>query len=409
MTVPSHVELAHAGRCLERHANRQALSLLAAEVMASWADARALVLDPKDLAERAARAGIDHANAGSELGNLFRLLERGPGDGAEFALVSVFAAHGFGHALDAAHDGELEVLSDRLVARIDWVEAATDYRIGSYVLRGLSEPAQQALLDALRRAVLREDLEQTVRDPAARARNALRLTTLASARGERAKSALRKLKRQADDPATRALAELLLGELAQDASAAGPVLRIAGVSRSPSRGLPLLLLRWLSGFALLQALQRVVYFVIALRRESEIELRGDALWVRAQTRLFGRTLRSSEGCYEINRVTGAFRHARFALLRSVLGVLALALGLSCGGYLLFDGARGGAPWLLLLGVLLVQLGGGTELLLNVLLPARVARVDVQLDLRGARSLRLGHVVQTDADRLLEALSLRLSR
>jgi hypothetical protein len=80
-----------------------------------------------------------------------------------------------------------------------------------------------------------------------------------------------------------------------------------------------------------------------------------------------------------------------------------------GGYLVFDGARGGAPLLLLLGAGVVALGSGVDLALNVLLPARDARVDVQVDLRDARSLRLGRVQQADADRLLQALSLRLGR
>jgi len=45
----------------------------------------------------------------------------------------------------------------------------------------------------------------------------------------------------------------------------------------------------------------------------------------------------------------------------------------------------------------------------VLWPAVTARVDLQVDLRGARSVRVGRVEQEQADRLLEALSLRLSR
>ena len=65
--------------------------------------------------------------------------------------------------------------------------------------------------------------------------------------------------------------------------------------------------------------------------------------------------------------------------------------------------------LLLVGAAVVAVGSSVDLALNVLLPARDASVDVQLDLRGARSLRLGRVGQADADRLLNALSLRLAR
>ncbi|HEX4352110.1 MAG TPA: hypothetical protein VHZ95_04335, partial [Polyangiales bacterium] len=154
---------------------------------------------------------------------------------------------------------------------------------------------------------------------------------------------------------------------------------------------------------------RFACFLIALRRELEVELRGDALQVRSRTSMLGRTLRSTEACYDVWRVTGAFRRARFALLRSVVGVLSLSIGILFGGYLVFDGARGGAPLLLVLGAAIVAIGSSVDLALNVLLPARRARVDVQVDLRGARSLRLGRVPQADADRLLHALSLRLER
>jgi hypothetical protein len=149
--------------------------------------------------------------------------------------------------------------------------------------------------------------------------------------------------------------------------------------------------------------------LVALRRELEVELHGEALQVRSRTSLMGRTLRSTEAYYDVWRVTGAFRRARFALLRSVVGILSLSLGVLLGGYLVFDGARGGAPLLLWVGAGVVALGCSVDLALNVLIPARGARVDVQVDLRGARSLRLGRVQQADADRLLHALSLRLGR
>ena len=46
-----------------------------------------------------------------------------------------------------------------------------------------------------------------------------------------------------------------------------------GISRAPSRSFPVALLRWLSGFAVLQALKRFLFTLLALRRELEIELR----------------------------------------------------------------------------------------------------------------------------------------
>jgi hypothetical protein len=396
-----------AARAVALQANALDLSAFAYDVLASWADSRSLSSGQLVMAERAARFGVTHDNASTNLGNLLVMLERGARGGAELSLVSAFALRGFDRMFVAAHGGEQQASAERFVSQLDWIELATDYRLTPYIERLLGEPARSALIEALSSAVLRDEpIADVPTDSAVRARNAARISVLARLRNSHAQDALRNMRRNAKDPATRALAAALSPDSAFEAA---EVLRVSGVARPASRSLPIAWLRWLSGFALLQAAQRLGCFLVALRAELEVELRGDALQVRSRTSLMGRTLRTSEAFYDIWRVTGAFRRARFALLRSVVGVLSLSLGVLLGGYLVFDGARGGAPLLLLLGAGVVALGSGVDLALNVLLPARDARVDVQVDLRDARSLRLGRVQQADADRLLQALSLRLGR
>jgi hypothetical protein len=409
---PSLAELELAAVCVENQPNAPALASFAYDVLSTWADGRSLFSGQKFMAERAARCGVNRENASTELGNVLTMLERGARASAEVALISAFAARGWSAAFDAAIGGERAKLAERFVTQLDWIEAGTDYRVTPYIERLLGQHAARGLLDALYRAVLREDTADETVDVAVRARNAARLTVLARARAETAHHALRALRRQAQDPATRALAAALSseGDASLESKEAAPVgLRVTGVSRTPSRSLPVALLRWLSGFALLQALQQFFCFLVALRRELELELRGEELRVRSRTLFMGRMLGSTEASYEVWRVTGAFRRARFALLRTVVGVLSLSLGVLIGGYLVFDGARGGAPLLLLVGAAVVAAGSSVDLALNVLLPARDASVEVQVDLRGARSLRLGRVEQGDADRLLHALSLRLAR
>jgi hypothetical protein len=246
-------------------------------------------------------------------------------------------------------------------------------------------------------------------DARTRAKNAVRAGALAQIQGEESVLLLRSLRDCARDPSLRALSVALLTELVGREVAHGAPLRVSGVARSPSRGLPMALLRWLSGLALLSAAKRLLFMLVSLHRELEIELREEALWVRWHTSFWGRTVRSEEACFELQRVTGAFRRARFAMLTSLISVLSLSLGVLFGGYFVFDGARGGAPGLLLFGAGIIALGAAIDLVLNVWLPARTAQVDVQVDLRGAPSLRVGRVAQTEADRLLDALSLRLSR
>ena len=402
------VEIEQAAQCVARQPNAKALAGFVYEVVSTWAEGRSLFAGHRFMSGRAARYELTHENAATELGNVLTMLERGARGAAEISLISAFATLGWNDVFVAAEPDERKRHADTLVAQLDWIELATDYRLSAYAERLLGEPGQRALCEALGRAVLRDDAGA---DAVLRARNSARITLLANLQLSAAQFELRNLRRAARDPLTRALCAALVSEPEPElpVGPALPPVRVSGLSRTPSRSLPVALLRWLSGYALVSALQRLACYLVALRRELDVELRGEALRVRSRTSLMGRTLRSSEACYDVWRVTGACRRARFALLRSVVGVLSLSLGVLIGGYMVFDGARGGAPLLLLLGAAVVAAGSSVDLALNVLLPARRARVDVQVDLRGASSLRLGRVEQADADRLLDALSLRLAR
>jgi hypothetical protein len=89
-------------------------------------------------------------------------------------------------------------------------------------------------------------------------------------------------------------------------------------------------------------------------------------------------------------------------------VISLSCGVLLGGHLLFDGVRGGAPFLLIAGAAAVLIGAGLDLAIEVLLPARKGQVELQVDVLGARSVRVSRVPLPDADRLLSALAERVA-
>jgi hypothetical protein len=212
----------------------------------------------------------------------------------------------------------------------------------------------------------------------------------------------------ARDPATKAVSRALLGDHAKQGFAGVHPLRVHGLARGPSRRVPFAIIRWVTGIALLSALYRAACFLLALRREAEIELEGGILRVRGRTTFLGNTVRSTEACYTLDRISGAFRRARFALLGSAVGVISLSAGVLLGGHLLFDGVRGGAPFLLIAGAAAVLIGAGIDLAIEVLLPARKGQVELQVDVLGARSVRVSRVPLPDADRLLSALAERVA-
>jgi hypothetical protein len=412
MSVPDVEQIERGLSSVHAAEQPRALALLAAQTLAAMADAHSLDCDRRLLRSRATRLKLKAASAGPDQRDVFAMLEYGPRDASETACLSAFAASGFITSLTELPSAERRATAERWVARLDWIELATDYRIVA-CLKPLLAAADSEVVSLWRRAlfqaVLRDDNAGSSIDARSRARNALRVTALAQIQGEESILLLRSLRDCARDPSLRALAVSLLTELVGRDAASGPPLRVTGVARTPSRSLPMALVRWLSGLALLSALQRLLFSTLSLRRGLELELREEALWVRWNTSFFGRTVRTTEACFELQRVTGAFRRARFAMLTSLISVLSLSIGVLLGGYFLFDGARGGAPMLFLVGAGLVALGAAVDLVLNVWWPARSAQVDLQVDLSGAPSLRVGHVAQVEADRMLDALSLRLSR
>jgi hypothetical protein len=411
VSAPDVDQISRGLRSLDAAEHPRALGLLASQTIAAMADAHTLECDRQLLRSRVARLKLTGQSTRTDQGDVLSMLENGPRDATEIACLSAFAANGFITGLTELPDGERRTMAERWVGRLDWIELATDFCITA-CLKPLLIAADVEVVSLWRRAlfqaVLRDDAAVGGVDARARAKNSLRVSALAQIHGEETVQLLRSLRDGARDPSLRALAVSLLSELVGRDAAHGSPLKISGRARSPSRSVPKAFLRWLSGFALLSAAQRLVFNLVSLRRELEIELREEALWVRWHTAFFGRTVRTTDARYELQRVTGAFRRARFALLSTLISVLSLSLGVLLGGYFLFDGARGGAPMLFLVGAGLIAAGATVDLVLNVWWPARSSQVELQIDLRDAPSLRVGNVAQADADRMLDALALRLS-
>jgi hypothetical protein len=404
-------ELERVVGCVREHSRATALGAFAYAVLASAAARKLTSIDASFIESTATEHGIDRELASTPAGNILAILENGPRDPQQALLVGGFAAAGFGEVCLAAKGGERRAAAIALVEHLGWLEMVTSYRLTPFLGVILPGEIRGVVEDALVESILGEDSrtpDPASIDGAARARNAARLTTLARAQSDAARTALGRVSDAANDPATRAVARALLGDHAKLGLAGAHPLRVHGLAHAPSRRVPFAILRWVTGIALLSAVYRALCFLIALRREAEIELEGGLLRVRGRTTFLGKTVRSSEACYTLDRISGAFRRARFALLGSAVGVISLSCGVLLGGHLLFDGVRGGAPFLLIAGAAAVLLGAALDLAIEVLLPARKGQVELQVDVQGARSVRVSRVSLPDADRLLTALAERVA-
>jgi hypothetical protein len=402
-------DLQRALACVKAHPRAPALAALACDVLGAQAEGRTLFSGQRFMAQRASAHGLDAESAKTELGNLLGMLERGPSDASEHALVAAFAARGVWDAWLAADASGQRAWLDKWVAALDWLETTTRYRVWQCLI-GLADAASLgALCDAVAQAALRDDaVVSTIGpdEPLVRARLSLRIALLRLAPIDAARPALLRVRARASDASTRALSAIGLGD-PLDAPSPAEMLRVFGAVASATHSAWLRALRVLTGYALVHALLRALGFVVRLRRELELELDGRSLRERRRTWLLGRVVRSRDAIYPLERVRGAARTARYALVRTLLGLASLSIGVLLGGHFLFDALRGGATGLLSAAALVIGLGAALDLALDVLGSARRGQVRVQIDVSGAPSLALAGAPLADADRFLDALAARL--
>ncbi len=403
-------ELARAIACVRAHERAAPLGAFAYDAIAAQAEGHALFAGQKFMAQRAAAHGIDVAGAVTELGNLLQVLERGPSEPSELALVSAFAAQGASVALLAADggNGDRERLARKLVSELEWLETATRYRVWICLHALLQPDARSAVDSALEHALTSEDRADIAKLPdaaAVRARSAARLSMLATGDAPSSRAALERLRAVLREPALRASCAALLGEALPPTAAP---LRLTGRTASITRKPFLAALRWLTGFALLHAALRAIGFLLRFERELEVQLDGSALRTQRRTLLFGRTIRKSDAVFPLMRIRGVRRYGRYALLRTVIGMLSLSFGVLIGGYFGFDAARGGASALLSASAVLCALGTGLDLAFDVLGSSVRGDVRLQIDLDGVRTLALSGVPSADADRFLDRLGERFA-
>lgn len=401
-------DLERAAAEVSSHDARKALGALCFDVLSRQAEGRVLFSGREFVEARAREHGVERALAGTQLGNLVDILERGAGTAAERALVAAFAVDGLGWAL--GRSTERADLLFRFVHHADWLETASPYVVYPLVERVLDPEVARTIWSTLADLTLAEGCEPEV-SPTVRGRQAARLAVLAAASPAVAHAELLRVATDSPDRAARALAEALAKGPAPSSAgglAAGPV-RVSGRLARARSAAWIEVLRWLSGVAVAAWLVRGLLSLTGFRREAELELIDGGVKVRTTSRLFGRVVRESSDTYVFAAIAGAGRETRFSALGLVVGAVALASGVLVGGLLGFDGIRAGEPSLLALAAVVVLAGAGLDLALDVLLAARKGRVACALRVLPRRELRIEGVVAADADHFLASLEQALVR
>jgi len=379
---------ARAFEAVSRHARFADLVTLTRGVALRAAKARTLEWTPlAGSAPEAERGTLRQEDAGTELGNAWTVLERGPTTADERALVRALWAHALAEARPASPSDE-----DELVAQVTWLAAFTPFDATLLLDRALGDSADRfwpALAERLRRLDAGE-LEAPCRSEALAAAVALRSSSSSVAQREAGRLAPR-----LRDPA---LAGLLA---ARDDATCELRGELAAAPRHPA----LTVAMAVTGLLFVSAVLRVTgRLALAYRRPADVTVTPTSVRVRARTLALGRTLREREILLTRQGLARAVREVRYARATFYAGLLSLGVGSLVGVRIFVDGVRAASPSLLFVGLLIVTLGISLDFLLGALGAGVEGTCRVVLVGRDGTAVCVRDVDGAQADRALALLT-----
>lgn len=401
MSLPSVGALDRAVAEVRVHPHARALAALCYDVLSAQAEERNLKLARRNVRMRAAAHRVVRGHADTAEGNVLVLLDRGPERSAQWALLGAFAVRGLAEKLEEASTAERREILERFARHADWLELSTAYAPYRFVKTLLSDEQQDTLIEALEGAVLAPSDGPSL--AAHRARAMLRVHVLSMLERPGSRVALARLAETTPDSWVRALAHHALG------SEPPPMLEgfeVKGTWGRVPRISAMRVLAYLSGIALLQVIARGIAYALGLERTGRVRLEPNALHVRRETRLFGRTVRVSDTAYALRDVACALREVSMPAFQVLFGALALATGVVLGVIWLSDAVARGDRELLLSAAAAVGVGALLDLGLSGWGRFRRERAGFELIVDQRRVVALRRVDPERASALVEQIARR---
>ena len=249
---------------------------------------------------------------------------------------------------------------------------------------------------------LSEEVGQDVGlSPVSPATQVVRLTALARSRSPHARRELERL-RALGDPFISGLIRQLM--VAHPEGVAHDEMSVEGRGsiRLPRKAWQRAL-RWLSGWATVEWLLRLLASLAGFGRQIRVEARGGGLLIDWELRLWGRSLRRGQWWSPFTDLKWVSREERFPGFFLLLSILALSLGIFFGGEMLAEGAAGGDTWVVLAAAGLIVVGVVFDLLCWMLYPLYRQHEGLEFCFDSRRGLRMQGVVRERAERFFAML------
>ena len=339
---------------------------LVLDVLTKQAEGRVLFAGKDFVEARAEEHGVDAETKVADA-SLLSLLEQGPAESREYAILCALAVRGLRpHLAD-------EDRVARFVDHADWLTLSTPYAPYPFV-----EPILGDEADAVW-SRLNGDVDSA--DPKAAAFAALHRALRPSSVPPPEESAR-------EEEATRVV-EGRWGRATPTGWRAG--------------------IRLVSGWALLQWIARFLAWCVGVRRTATLKLVSGGVRFEHSMTILGRPARRGHETFTLAAVASTGRTERFPQAALLVGAITFALGVLLGGLALFEGIRSGETVLLLIAAGLILGGGAIDLALTTWLPGRDGVVSIDLSVLPKRRVRVTHVPEQSADDFLRELRERLPK
>ncbi len=375
---------------LSQHGRLADLADVAHSLMATAVELRREAPQPERIALLAGERNLTREDAATPFGNALDVLERGPEDPAERALVRALSAHAV-----ARHPPQNSEQEERAARDLLWLATHTSFDATGLLDRALGESAAKVWAAVAER--IRRIDRGTIPAPG-HGEALVAAAALVSSRAPQASTLASTL-------ATEVVDEKLARVLGRRETHAlmDP---IAGEATAAPRGPLATALLGLTGLLFFSRVAGLIgRVVLAYRSPAEITLSADGdVRVRWRVEILGRTLRDRDVVIVRASLVSAAREVRFAGLSLYAGLLALALGSYVGVSAFVDGVRAASPSLLVAGLGIAAAGLALDFVLSCVVPAAGGRCRMLFVPREGRALCVGRVDLAHADALLTRLS-----
>jgi hypothetical protein len=345
----------------------------------------------RDLGRLAAPPDEDHPleaeQAETEQGNVLEILERGPTEPREAALLAALLVRGIALEPPTSAEGWRE-----LAVNLAWLAARTPvsaFDALDSVLRDRAGELWRAL------GIVAEAPEKAA---CGRAEALVAAAALASSQSAEARTAAAQVGRLSADPLVKAACR---------GSEPAPETLLSGELRSVPKGPVATAVLGLTGILLLWRGAAVVgRYALGFRRPAEVRLTRRGLELESRAYLLGRVLHERHVMVPLGELARASREVKYARLGLYAGLVALVLGSYFGMGLFIDGLRvpGGSPPLLGLGVLLVVAGLALDYGLSRLADAARGQCRLVVVPRKGKAFCIGGLEPERTDRVLQEIA-----